>query len=102
MALFDYRSGELDAALHWIEKSQSLPLSPRPAQLTASCQILTAMIRVQQDRIDDARALLNPARSAIENWQAAPFNIGTTTDLWFDWVNARILLQEAQTLLPPT
>jgi len=102
MALFDYRSGELDAALHWIEKSQSLPLSPRPAQLTASCQILTAMIRVQQDRIDDARALLDPARSAIENWQAAPFNIGTTTDLWFDWVNARILLQEAQTLLPPT
>ncbi len=95
-ALLVYRQGNFERAVFWARKSSA---SAKIDQLKVSIRILLAMIDLRQGRTEDARAALMDARRQIERWEASPFQIGTSVDLWFDWGNARILLKEAERML---
>ena len=97
LGLFCYREGDLDGAWKWT--GESLSKTGNPAQLTASNQIVRSMVLARQGRLDEARSLIEQARGVVRAWSDAPFKAGTSTDLWFDWVNARILLREADALM---
>ncbi|MCW1925563.1 protein kinase [Luteolibacter arcticus] len=99
LALAAYRQGYLDTAGYWTRRSLASPAST--GSLTTSNRILLAMIDFKQGRIDDARAALKDARQQVGKWEAAPFQLGATVDLWFDWGNARILLGEAERMVAP-
>jgi serine/threonine protein kinase len=97
MGLLSYRNGQDPAATDWI--FHSLKLADKPAQLVASNRILLAMVHLRNHQPDDARQLLEEARGALKTWEAAPFKLGSSYDFWFDWINVRILLDEADRLL---
>jgi hypothetical protein len=97
MGLLAYRNGEDPVATEWILRS--LKLAEKPAQLVASNRILLAMVHLRNHQPDAARKLLDDARAALKTWESAPFKLGSSDDFWFDWVNARILLDEADAQL---
>jgi serine/threonine protein kinase len=93
LALYRYRAGELEAALKHTKTNLSLPLNSPP--LIASSHLLLAMIESRQGRHDEARAAFDQAQKLIEAWEAAPYSLGVSVDLWFDWENSRFLRDEA-------
>ena len=97
LALFHYRRGELDEALVHSKTSLSDQLNARP--LVASNQLLQAMILHRQGRHDEARPAFDEGCRLIEAWESAPFSLGVSYDLWFDWENARFLRDEASRLM---
>lgn len=97
MGLLAYREGDLESAQEWI--GRSLDCNWEPPQLIISNQIVLAMIHLRHDELEQARPLLAKARKGLEKWNASPFKLGTGADYWFDWVNARILLREAEAML---
>jgi tetratricopeptide (TPR) repeat protein len=97
LALAAYRRDHLDTAGYWVRRSSASPAST--GSLTASNRILLAMVDFKQGRVADAKAALEKARKEISQWEAAPFQLGTSVDLWFDWGNARILLREADHMM---
>ena len=97
LALFHYRRGELNEALVHSKTSLSDQLNARP--LVASNQLLQAMILHRQGRHDEARPAFDEGCRLIEAWESAPFSLGVSYDLWFDWENARFLRDEASRLM---
>jgi eukaryotic-like serine/threonine-protein kinase len=97
MGLLAYRNGEDQVAKDWVLRS--LANSHKPAQLTTSNQILLAMIHLRNQEPEEARKLADEARRTLGEWESAPFKLGSSDDFWFDWVNARILLDEADRML---
>lgn len=97
MGLLSFRNGDDPAAQNWILRSMAITNEPK--QLTASNQIVLAMIHLRKHELVQARKLLAEARTAVEFWESQPFKVGSTNDLWFDWVITRVLLQEAQGML---
>ncbi len=97
LALLSYRQGHLNTAGYWTRLSAAS--SSSTGSLTASNRILLAMIDFRQGRVRDARAALADARKQVEEWENSPFRLSTTVDHWFDWGNARILLEEAERML---
>lgn len=97
MGLLELRRNDPEAAEMWVTRSMEGPEGP--AQLVASNRILLAMIRIRSGETDEARELLDQAGEAIARWEAEPFRVGTSVNLWFDWGNARILLSEAGQML---
>jgi tetratricopeptide (TPR) repeat protein len=93
LALYRYRAGELDAALKHTKTNLSLPLNSPP--LIASSHLLLAMIESRQGRQEEARAAFDKAQKLIQAWEAAPYSLGVSVDLWFDWENSRFLRDEA-------
>jgi hypothetical protein len=58
------------------------------------------MANNQQGKKDEARKLLDEASLPIHNIIAnSPESILFTVEWWVDWVNAKILLREAQELI---
>jgi hypothetical protein len=53
------------------------------------------MIESRQGRHEEARAAFDKAQKLIEAWEAAPYSLGVSVDLWFDWENSRFLRDEA-------
>jgi hypothetical protein len=97
MGLFAYRNGNDSVARNWILRS--LANSFKPAQLTTSNKILLGMIHLRTQEPEEARKLADEARITLQEWESAPFKLGASDDFWFDWVNARILLDELDLLL---
>lgn len=93
LALYRYRVGELDTALKHTKTNLSLPLNSPP--LIASSHLLLAMIESRRGRHVEARQAFNHAQKLIEAWEAAPYSLGVSVDLWFDWENSRFLRNEA-------
>jgi len=96
MGLLSYREDDLAETEESIGKS--LATNIRTDHLVSSNHILLAMVRARQQRFEEARELTAAARAVIERWEAQPFVVGSSTDFWFDWVNARILLREAEAM----
>jgi len=97
MALMKFRQGRHDAALGWIAKC--LEREGWNQARDAMCLTLRAMIRRQRGQIDEAAADLEAAR-ALVGPQFSPevriFDKGEPQ--WQDWLNARIMLREADAL----
>ncbi|MEO5714864.1 MAG: hypothetical protein ABIT37_15400, partial [Luteolibacter sp.] len=99
LALLAYRQSNFERALYWARRSST---SAKTDQLKVSIRILLVMIDLREGRVQDAGATLKDARRQIERWEAEPFHLGTSVDLWFDWGNARIFLKEAERMLDGT
>jgi len=97
LAVLAYRQGHFDTARYWARRSLASPATT--GQLSASNQVLLAMIDLRQGRDEKVAVVLRDVRHRLERWEAAPFQLGTTVDLWFDWGNLRILLREAEGML---
>jgi hypothetical protein len=95
LALMEYRSGHYDRAADWCRQCLNYPeyIAPR----TATAQTILALADYRLGKIPDARTELAQARALIQNKFKNELDRGTPMEgFWFDWVFARILLQEAE------
>jgi hypothetical protein len=97
LALWEYRRGNYTRAVEWCRRSRAYSEANQPR--TATVQVLLAMADHQLGRTGEAAAELKLGRDAIE----ARFGDGLERGdgelgFWFDWVFARIMLQEALAL----
>ena len=97
LAVLAYRQDHFDTASYWARRSLASPATS--SQLTSSNQTLLAMIDLRQGRAEKVPETLKSVRERLTAWEAAPFKLGSSTDLWFDWGNVRIFLREAEGML---
>jgi hypothetical protein len=98
LALMEYRSGNSERAAVWCQQSLSYPeqIAPR----TATARIILAMSDQKLGKTDEARSQLAEAREIINNKFKNHLDLGSPMQgFWFDWVFARILLNEATALI---
>lgn len=98
LALWYHRRLDTEQTIRWAESSirRNNQNEPRAVCL----QLLLAMANNQQGKKEEARKLLDEASLPIHNIIAnSPENILFTVEWWVDWVNAKILLREAQELI---
>ena len=97
-ALMEYRRGNYEKAAGWCQQSLNYPehIAPR----TATARIILAMADQKLGKTNEARSELADAREIIENKFKNPLDLGTPMQgFWFDWLFARILLDEATALV---
>ncbi len=98
VALFEYRQGRYEQALVWVQRCEGYP-NYNEARF-ASSRLIFAIASHHLHREDEARAGMKQARELINAWFRTPLNGGNDRQgLWFDWINARILLREASALI---
>jgi serine/threonine protein kinase len=98
LALMEYRRGNFAGAAEWCRQSLNYPeyIAPR----TATARIILAMADQKLGKAGEARSQLAAAREIIENKFQSQLDLGTpVSGFWFDWVFARILLDEATALI---
>jgi len=102
LALGAYRQGFYPTAVTWGEKARSFD---QIQARDATARIIQAMAHYQLDEMDAAKSELDLGRKAITAVFAEDFNVATNwkKGFWYDWLFARILLREAETLIlgPP-
>jgi hypothetical protein len=97
-ALMEYRRGNFEKAAGWCQQSLNYPehIAPR----TATARIILAMSDQKLGKTDEAHSQLEEAREIIENKFKSQLDLGTPMQgFWFDWLFARILLNEAAALV---
>jgi eukaryotic-like serine/threonine-protein kinase len=97
VALLKYRLGEFesarDQALRCLTSAGSIP------SRDASCQCLIAMVMWKQGKHNEARDALKSPQAKIDEVFSQNLKIGDYNSYWFDWVVARILCREAQSMI---
>jgi len=94
LALMEYRRGKYARAVEWCRRSQDYSEDNQPRNATVD--ILLAMADQRRGRTEDARAELSQGRELVDAKFKAGLERGDgELGFWFDWVFARILLQEA-------
>ena len=97
MALLKFRQGRHDCALEWITKC--LEREGWNQARDAMCHTLRAMIRQQRGQHDEAAADLDAAHALVRPQFGAVVRIFDQGEpQWQDWLNARIMLREADAL----
>lgn len=97
-ALLEYRNGNFQKAADWSQQSLNYPeyIAPR----TATARIILAMSDYQLRKTNEAHTELDAAREIIDNKSRRQLGQGTPMQgFWFDWVFAKILLNEAVQLI---
>ena len=94
--LLEYRRGHYPEALDWSQRS--LDTSTYIALPTATDRVIRAMSFYKLGNDKSARAELDRAKSLIQSG----LNIGFDKWYWREWLFVRLLLQEADALIPPT
>lgn len=101
LALFAFRQEHYDAASALA--SQSLATAKNSQPRAESNRIVLAMVDAKQGRLTDARTALAGVRKAVERWESAPFSLRAEDGgLWSNWGIVRILLKDAESMLPKT
>jgi hypothetical protein len=98
LALMAYRQGHYQDALQWCRRAEDL--NSRTDTRNAVGEIVQAMAEWRLGQQATARAELEKVREEVEEAFRKP--LGLTDDgggFWHDWLNARILLREATTLM---
>src|SRR5208283_4311663 len=96
LGLFEYRSGNYAKALDYCQRSLvTCTYIPMPA---ATDQVIRAMCFSKLGDIASARSELDGAKSLVQSG----LNIGYDRWNWPAWVFARLLLQEADNMIPQT
>ncbi|MBW8781886.1 MAG: serine/threonine protein kinase [Verrucomicrobia bacterium] len=96
IALFEYRQGRDGQAIVWVQRCEAYP--NYNAARFASSRLIFAMACHHLHREDEARNTLKQVRELIDARFATALGTGNDhQELWFDWINARILLREAST-----
>ena len=98
VALFEYRLGNLAEAEAWCRRCIRYPETIAPRLSTA--RVILSMVSHRAGRAEEARAELAASRELIAAKFKESGDRGTPVQgFWFDWVFARVLLREAETLL---
>ena len=99
LTLAAYRKEDFQLAEQWARRTPVHP-NQNPSRNAAVRPVL-AMALHQAGRTDEARAELDLARADVIANFNKPFQIGVSEQgFWFDWMIARILLKEADGVVP--
>lgn len=100
IALMEYRKGDLNVSLDWLD--QCLSQANRNQARDAAVHTLRAMILHRQNRILEASDDMAAARFIVSERRASETSIFDEREpFWQDWLNAWILLREAERVLHP-
>jgi hypothetical protein len=95
----DYRRGNYTETADWAKRCLAYPDFNAPRAATA--HILLAMAYWQQGQKQQARTELAQGHDAVVAKFAEGLDHGSAPNgFWFDWAFARILLREAEGLVP--
>lgn len=98
ISLWNYRTGDFRKAVQWAEKSLAFP-KDNQARI-ASVLTVRAMIEQKLGQPADARASLAQAREPIQKVFAGNGWLAPHPPVsWFEWLNAALLLTEAERLV---
>jgi len=98
LSLAHYRAGEYRRADEWAEESLDFPTGN--GARTASALIVRAMAEWRLGEHGNAHAALAQARAAVRDAFASDkWRYDASPAYWFDWVNAAVLLAEAEKLI---
>ena len=98
LSLWYHRSGDPAQSLHWAEWSQRRSTEDEPRNVCV--RLLLAMGRHHTGETAEAHQLLSDAAKTFHAAMASPpANATDETDPWVDWMNAHILLKEAEALI---
>ncbi len=98
LALMEYRRGNFEKAADWCQQSLNYPENILPR--TATARTLLAMSDQKLGKTAEARAQVQEARDIVDNKFQSDLDLGNPTQgFWFDWLFARILLNEATALI---
>ncbi len=95
LGLFEYRRGNYQDALHWLNRCINSP--NHSTARTTMAQAISAMAYARMGEIQQARTLLDTSRAVVEERFQRPLDAGSErSGFWFDWVDARMLLRETE------
>jgi hypothetical protein len=98
LALLDYRHGDFAQSATWCKRLLAYP-ECNPVQ-TATTHVILALASWHLNETTEAEAQLAQSRDSIKNRFASGLQDGDQTDgFWYDWIIARVLLQEAEGLI---
>nr|MCU0749893.1 hypothetical protein [Akkermansiaceae bacterium] len=97
LALWHHRRGDPEQTIRWGEESLRRNMATEPR--VACVQLLIAMARYKMGAIQEARNLLTEAARPILNLMESSGGKWSDEITWVDWMNAHILLKEAQALI---
>ena len=98
LALLDYRHGDFAQSATWCQRLLAYP-ECNPVQ-TATTHVILALASWHLNETAEAEAQLAQSRDSIKNRFASGLQDGDQTDgYWYDWIIARVLLQEADALI---
>ena len=99
LSLGSYRKGDFPAAEQWARRGLRHP-NQNPSRNAAMHAVL-GMALFHAGNTDEARIELDLARGEVMANFNKPFELGASEEgFWFDWIIARILLTEADELIP--
>lgn len=100
LGLRSYRDGDLAESREWLERSLTYPVNNPPKDVSA--RLILAMIDSHEGRKADAIQAIQSAREPIDRIMSAPLPTGdSNTGFWFDWINAKLLLDESLKAVAP-
>lgn len=100
IGLMEYRKGTLNTALDHLDAALGVP--NQNAAREAIVRLLRAMAWERQNRHSEAEKELLAARAILEErFASEPSIFDQWEPVWQDWINARILMREAQARLKP-
>ena len=95
----EYRRANYSKAVDWSQRCLAFPEANAPRD--ATCHVILALSWQKLQNHASAESELALARKLIGNNVDDPLQRGNAQDgFWFDWLFARILLQEAETTIP--
>jgi eukaryotic-like serine/threonine-protein kinase len=101
LGLLAQRRGDLKEAIRWSRRCLTYRTPNPPREVSA--RMVLAMAYAQLGRQDEAAQLVADAQAIVEERFKTPLLPWEPAQqiLWFDWINARLLLREAAALLDP-
>jgi len=98
VALMAYRQNYTPTSIDWCQKCLTYPRSNLARNATA--HVIQAMACYQLREFDSANSELAQGRKMIEDASVGGLHAGNGGDgYWYDWLFARILLQEAEAMI---
>jgi eukaryotic-like serine/threonine-protein kinase len=98
IALMEFRKGNMPRSLEWIDRCTAV--SRENTARDAMAGVLRAMIWHGQGRTEEARAEVEAARVIVDAQFSTKLGIFEKGEpQWQDWVNARVLLGEADAMI---
>jgi eukaryotic-like serine/threonine-protein kinase len=98
IALLDYRRDNFTQSAIWCQRLLAYP--DCNSVQTATTHVILAMASWRLNQIAEARSQLVQSRDSIENRFSGGLQDGDQTDgFWYDWIIAKVLLQEAEGLI---
>lgn len=99
LGLWYFRNGRYEESIRWCDRALLIQDEEEARRLVG--KIVRSMARLKSGReLDAAKADLGEARAAVQQRFASRLDYGTR-GYWHDWLSARILLHEAETIKRP-